>query len=102
MRPFPPSPLLDSLGDPSLTSPPFDAAEFKALYPPSEEDETSMSTTQLYRNAPLALYVRRTRLHFDQLSFDQAVLWWEGFVQWCDGSAVSERELVKRASTGDV
>lgn len=59
--------------------------EFKSLYPQTEEEETSLSTTSLHRTSPLALYIRRTRLNFDQLSFDQSVRWWDLFVEWCDG-----------------
>jgi hypothetical protein len=55
--------------------------EFKSLYPQTEEEET----TSLHRTSPLALYVRRTRLNFDQLSFDQSVRWWDLFAEWCDG-----------------
>ncbi|SCZ90244.1 BZ3500_MvSof-1268-A1-R1_Chr9g10764 [Microbotryum saponariae] len=57
--------------------------ELKRLYPSTEEDEASLTNTVLHRLSPLALFIRRFRLTFSQLSFDQAVKWWEGVNRWC-------------------
>ncbi|SCV70026.1 BQ2448_1420 [Microbotryum intermedium] len=75
--------------------------ELKRLYPSTEEDEASLTNTILHRLSPLALYIRRFRLTFSQLSFDQAVEWWEDVRRWCGLSHTTrgKKRIVERQRT---
>lgn len=50
-----------------------------------EIPQTSVSPPPLHRTSPLALYVRRSRMAFFKLSFDEAVRWISQWEQWCEG-----------------
>lgn len=58
-------------------------SDLKIYFPSSEDDDSPINPTRLHRASPFALYIRKCRLAFAKMAFDEAVAWWDSVNAWC-------------------
>lgn len=81
--------LIDNLGELLATPPPTDAQE-----------EVSPDRIYLSKTSPLGSFVRRARLEFTRLQFDDAMKLWSSFVRYRAPTAQWTKRLAGIASSG--